>query len=81
MLYEVITGEPVLIRDDPALDFNWGSASPGPNMPADHFSVRWTRAFEFTREGDYHCWADKAIHFPEANFWRKLPGLRRNNFV
>jgi hypothetical protein len=53
-----LAGEPVLVRDDPALDFNWSSASPGPNIPADHFSVRWSRAFEFTEEGDYRFLAD-----------------------
>jgi hypothetical protein len=47
-----------MVRDDPALDFNWISDSPGPNIPADHFSVRWTRAFEFTEEGDYRFLAD-----------------------
>lgn len=53
-----LTGQPVLVRDDPVLDFNWISASPGPNIPADNFSVRWTRPFEFTEEGDYRFWAD-----------------------
>jgi hypothetical protein len=51
-------GEPVLSRDDPALDFNWSSASPGPNLPADNFSARWTRPVEFTEEGDYRFLAD-----------------------
>jgi hypothetical protein len=53
-----LAGEPLMVRDDPALDFNWISDSPGPNIPADHFSVRWTRAFEFTEEGDYRFLAD-----------------------
>lgn len=53
-----LAGEPVLVRDDPALDFNWGSAGPGPDIPADHFSVRWTRPFEFAEEGDYRFLAD-----------------------
>lgn len=53
-----LAGEPVLVRDDPALDFNWASASPGPNVPADNFSVRWSRPFEFAEQGDYRFWAD-----------------------
>jgi hypothetical protein len=53
-----LAGEPVLVRDDPALDFNWGPASPEPNIPADNFSVRWTRPFEFAEEGDYRFLAD-----------------------
>jgi hypothetical protein len=53
-----LVGEPVLVRDDPALDFNWFLDSPGPNIPADNFSVRWTRPFEFAEEGDYRFLAD-----------------------
>ena len=53
-----LAGEPVLVRDDPTLDFNWVSDSPGPDIPADHFSARWTRSFEFTEEGDYRFLAD-----------------------
>ncbi|MCB0196571.1 MAG: hypothetical protein KDJ65_31755 [Anaerolineae bacterium] len=53
-----LEGEPVLVRDDPALDFFWGADSPGPNVPPDYFSVRWTRPFEFTEEGDYRFMAD-----------------------
>ena len=53
-----LAGEPILVRDDPALDFNWGSDSPGPNIPIDNFSVRWTRPFEFAEEGDYRFLAD-----------------------
>lgn len=54
----LLAGAPVLVRDDPALDFNWVSGSPGPNIPADYFSARWTRSFEFTEEGDYRFLAD-----------------------
>lgn len=38
-----LRGEPVLRRDDPTIDFRWGHGSPGPEVPADGFSVRWTR--------------------------------------
>ena len=53
-----LDGQPVLVRDDPTLDFNWGAAGPDPSVPADYFSVRWTRPFEFTEEGDYRFMAD-----------------------
>ena len=43
---------PLLVRDDPAIDFNWGLGSPAPGLPADNFSVRWTRAVYF-EGGDY----------------------------
>jgi len=29
---------PVLIRQDSAVDFQWGTGSPGPGIPADNFS-------------------------------------------
>lgn len=53
-----LAGEPALVRADPALEFNWGSGSPDPNVPTDNFSARWTRPFEFAEEGDYRFWAD-----------------------
>lgn len=36
-----LTGVPVLVRSDNAIDFNW-SGSPGSGVWADEFSVRWT---------------------------------------
>jgi hypothetical protein len=36
-----------LIRNDPAVDFNWGSAAPASILPADSFSARWTRTVTF----------------------------------
>ncbi|RSK37441.1 PA14 domain-containing protein [Hymenobacter metallilatus] len=41
--------KPVLLRSDPGIDFNWTIGptgdhfvSPGPGVPGEHFSVRWT---------------------------------------
>jgi hypothetical protein len=42
-----VDGYPVLIRDDPALDFEWYSGSPDPLVRSDQFSARWTREFPF----------------------------------
>jgi hypothetical protein len=39
----MLAGEPVLVRNDERIDFNWGAASPDPRIPADGFSARWTR--------------------------------------
>ena len=36
-------GPPVLTRVDPEINFDWGWNPPAPGMPADDFSVRWTR--------------------------------------
>lgn len=43
-----LEGEPLLVRNDQFIDFNWGIDSPDPRVPADNFSVRWTRTINFT---------------------------------
>ena len=47
-----LIGSPVLLRDDQAINFDWGSGSPASGVPADHFSVRWVRNVSFS-EGKY----------------------------
>jgi len=42
-----LSGTPALVRSDGAIDFTWGAGSPDPAIPADNFSVRWTRALNF----------------------------------
>jgi hypothetical protein len=42
-----LAGDPVLVRDDEAIDFDWDQATPAPGVPADNFSVRWTREVDF----------------------------------
>jgi hypothetical protein len=37
-----LEGEPVVVRNDPAIDFNWGTGPPAPGVGPDDFSVRWT---------------------------------------
>ncbi|GAA3453141.1 PA14 domain-containing protein [Dactylosporangium matsuzakiense] len=38
-----MSGAPAMLRTDGAIDFDWGTGSPGPAVPADGFAVRWTR--------------------------------------
>ncbi|MCP4360797.1 MAG: hypothetical protein GY796_22550 [Chloroflexi bacterium] len=38
-----LEGSPVLVQDDPEINFNWGTASPGEELQNGNFSVRWTR--------------------------------------
>ncbi len=59
-----LSGSPVLVRDDAHINFNWGFGSPGPNVPADFFSVRWTRQVHFN-PGRYRCTAvsDDGVRF------------------
>jgi hypothetical protein len=47
-----LQGGPVLVRDDEALHFDWGEGSPGPSVPADYFSARWTKS----------VWLDAGVH-------------------
>lgn len=37
-----LSGTVGFVRNDPVIDFNWGTASPGAPLASDHFSVRWT---------------------------------------
>lgn len=43
---------PTLVRNDLGIDFDWGRESPGPGLPPDQFSARWTRIVRFA-EGTY----------------------------
>lgn len=42
-----LSGAPQVVRDDAAIDFAWGGASPDPAISPDDFSVRWTRVVDF----------------------------------
>lgn len=54
-----LEGQPVLVRQDPVdLEFNWILDSPAPGVPADNFSVRWTRLADFLDGGDYRFYAE-----------------------
>lgn len=42
-----LSGTPMIVRDDAAINFNWGTAAPAPGLPADNFSARWRRDLTF----------------------------------
>ena len=52
-----LSGAPTVVRNDAALDFIWGQAAPDPRLPADYFSVRWTRTQTF-EAGTYRFYAE-----------------------
>jgi hypothetical protein len=56
------SGTPVLVRDDPQVQFDWGEGSPAPALPHDNFSARWSRQATFS-SGRYrfYAWADDGI--------------------
>jgi mono/diheme cytochrome c family protein len=47
-----LSGSPVLSRIE-AVNFSWGSGSPGPGVNADNFSVRWSGALVPSTSGSY----------------------------
>jgi hypothetical protein len=51
-----LKGDPVLSRSDAAVDFDWGSGSPGTAVPSDQFSARWHRTLGF-EAGTYRFYA------------------------
>jgi PKD repeat protein len=57
-----LEGSPILVRNDSSINFNWETGSPGPRVPADSFSVRWTRAMDF-ESGTYvfSIWVDDGV--------------------
>jgi hypothetical protein len=42
-----LEGDPALIRNDEEIDFNWKGDAPSSSLPANNFSVRWTRRLSF----------------------------------
>ncbi|MEM7534899.1 MAG: LysM peptidoglycan-binding domain-containing protein [Chloroflexota bacterium] len=49
---QTFSGQPTVVRTDTRLDFDWGTGSPDPRIPADKFTVYWTRDEHFT--GGYY---------------------------
>jgi hypothetical protein len=51
-----LTGDPVLVRNDPGVNFQWGTDAPALSLPSDNFSARWSRRITFDG-GDYRFFA------------------------
>jgi hypothetical protein len=80
-----LSGEPVLTRIDPEIDFNWGNADvPGENSPdasinVDNFSARWsgelevdltdTYTFYVTANNGFRLWLDGELII---DYWNNL---------
>ena len=52
------TGEPVMVRIDSVIDFNFGKGTPTPLLPVDYYSIRWTGRFIAPVAGSYHIGGD-----------------------
>ena len=46
-------GEPALTRTDAEINFSWGTFTPGPQIPAQNFSARWTGKLVAPKAGNY----------------------------
>ena len=51
-----LSGQPLLTRNDPTVDFGWGDGAPAPGLPSDDFSVRWTGKLVPKTSGRYALW-------------------------
>ena len=51
-----LAGNPLFVRDDDGISADWGEGSPGYGMPADGFSIRWTRRL-LLDAGRHNFWA------------------------
>jgi hypothetical protein len=76
-----LSGAPVLVRGDGAIDFDWGVGAAAAGLPADGFSARWTR-FRYFQEGTYRflvrsddgvrVWLDGEVIIDQ---WHPSPGV------
>ncbi len=65
-----LSAEPALVRNDVAINFNWGLGVPAAKLPADDFSARWTRDLDFEAatyrfhaivDDGVRLWVDEAL--------------------
>jgi hypothetical protein len=72
------SGSPVIVRNDPAINFAWGYGSPDPaRVFADNFSARWTRSvgfdggiyrFAITSDDGYRLYVDGNLVLDRYSF-------------
>ena len=84
-----LVGVPALVRNDVAINYNWGFGSPAPGVRADQFSARWTRrlnfpagvySFSVTVDDGVRLWVDDQLvidrwHASPQNTYSALIGL------
>lgn len=82
-----LSGQPVVVRNDSALDFDWGFNAPAPGVNRDDFSARWTRYIDVT-PGNYRFTvvADDGIRVwvdgqQIIDAWREQPPTTYSNVI
>ena len=75
--------ERLLTRTDASVNFNWGTGSPDPLVPTDHFSVRWSGWLQAPSSNDFtffvnaddgvRLWVDGRLLIDD---WAENPGER-----
>ncbi len=74
-----LSGVPLFVRHDPAVNFHWGLRSPDTRLNTDHFSVQWIRTLNFrggvyrftvTTDDGARLWVDGASVIDQ---WRVQP--------
>jgi hypothetical protein len=61
-----LAGNPILIRIDPRIDFDWAEGSPDPLVSVNGFSVRWTAELEIPVDDTYTFYS---ISDDNARLW------------
>ena len=74
-----LTGQPLIVRNDPMPVFDWGLGAPALGLPADDFSVRWSRTLSLSA-GCYRFAAEASdgvrVYLNESliiNAWHEAP--------
>jgi len=76
---KTLAGQPALVRDDGAINFNWGTGRPADGINTDEFSVRWTRTlalepgvyrFATTTDDGVRLWVNNQLVIDQ---WRDQP--------
>ena len=69
-----LDGNPVFLRNDGSINFDWTNTSPDPRIPTTNFSVRWSRRrsftgglyrFDMTVDDGMRVWIDGNLVFDE----------------
>ncbi|MHA6532843.1 PA14 domain-containing protein [Paenibacillus sp. BAC0078] len=83
-----LSGTPVLVRNDAAVNFNWRQAAPDPALGVDAFSIRWTGKIKpsYSETYQFYTTSDDGIRVyidgtPVIDSWMKQSGTERTGSI